>query len=105
MPASPVPIFDASRLERRSMGDPRLKLELVALFILELERLMAQVGAAPDAKARGERLQAVVALARSIGASRLALAAQRAEAQVEPDLHALANIVAETIAFVRDARF
>ena len=42
MPATPAPIFDMRRLERRSLGDPRLKVELLALFMLELERLMIQ---------------------------------------------------------------
>ena len=108
MPAIPAPILDMSRLERQSMGDPRLKVELLALFMLELERLMMQASAESDADARSDRLHAIGALAQGIGAMRLAHAARAARYQVgaaEPDLQPVAEAVDETLAFVRGSAF
>ncbi len=106
MPATPAPILDISRLERQSMGDPRMKVELLALFMLELERLMTQASTELDAVARSDRLQAIGTLAHGIGAVRLAHAARAASSELGTagsDLTPLAEAVAETLALVRSS--
>ena len=106
MPATPAPILDMSRLERQSMGDPRVKVELLALFMLEVERLMTQATAESDAVVRSDRLHAMGALAQGIGAMRLARAARTAWEQIgaaEPDLQPVAEAVEETLALVRSS--
>ncbi len=108
MPATPVPILDLSRLERQSMGDPRMEVELLALFMLEVERLIGQVTDATDPHQRGERLDAIAAVARNIGAARLAVAARRAETQPlsgEPELNEVTKAAAETLDFLRSSGF
>src|SRR5688572_8919309 len=99
MPTSAAPLLDAAQLNRRALGDESLKVELLALFVAEVERLLHQVETAADGQVRGDRLRAMTALARNIGAVRLAQAARLAEAQVgasEADLAALRQSVAET---------
>src|SRR3712207_5999900 len=96
--------MDFAQLERRSLGDARLKVELLSLFELELERLVRQLLSAPDAHRRGERLNAIAVAAGNIGAMRLAAAARRAEAQAgsqDPDFTEIAEAAHEVLAYLR----
>lgn len=101
-----VPIFDASALSRATNGDPALQVEVLSLFAVELERLLTQVEDAPDAQLRGDRLRALIALARNTGAAKLAHEARSLETQIAaeaPDLAPLKGAAAETLAYVRQA--
>jgi HPt (histidine-containing phosphotransfer) domain-containing protein len=99
-----MPVFDNAKLHRRTMGDPSLQVEMLALFVSEAERLMQQVEDATEAHVRADRIRALLAVARNIGASRLAEEARAAEARMGSDgadLEGLKTAVAETLAFVR----
>jgi hypothetical protein len=99
-----IPVFDSARLHRQTMGDPSVQVEVLSLFVAEVERLMRQVEEAEDGALRGDRLRGLIALARNIGAMRLAQEARAAETQIgteQPDLSALRAAVVETIAFVQ----
>ena len=103
MTPSSAPLFDRAQLDHRSLGDPALEVEILALFVAEAERLLRQIGEAEDPQVRGDRLRAMIALARNTGAVRLASTARALERQiatVEPDLQPLRDAVAETIAYV-----
>ena len=105
-PASSAPVFDPGPLTRRSMGDPAHQIELLSLFEAEVERLLAQVEGAADPHIRIDRLHAMVALARNIGALHLAQVARTLETQIgaeAPDLEPLRAAIDETRAFVRRA--
>jgi hypothetical protein len=107
MATSALPIFDAARLHRQTMGDEALQVEVLSLFTAEVERLMRQLQEASDQQQRGERLRALTALARNTGATRLAQEARSAEAHLgpdAPDLAALQAAVFETLAFVRQSK-
>jgi hypothetical protein len=104
MAVDTLPIFDAGKLHRQTMGDRSLQVEVLALFVAEAERLMQQVEEARDAALRGERLRGLIALARNIGAVRLAQEARAIETQIgteSPDLAPLRAAVSEAVAFVR----
>lgn len=99
-----VPVFDRAQLDRRALGDARLEVEILALFVTEAERLLGQIERAADAQVRGDRLRAMIALARSTGAMRIARAARALETDivaVEPDLRPLRDAVAEAILHVQ----
>jgi HPt (histidine-containing phosphotransfer) domain-containing protein len=98
-----LPLIDAAQLARRTMGDPTLQVELLALFVTELERLMRQVEGAPDPQLRGDRLRAMTTLARNTGAAHLAQVARLTETRLasdDADLSPLRAAVAETVAYV-----
>jgi len=100
------PVFDPSMLNRQTRGDSHLQVEVLALFVAEVERLMRQVEDAPDAQLRGERLRALITAARNVGATRLAHAARSIETQIgdeAPDLAPLRTTVSETLAYVHQA--
>jgi HPt (histidine-containing phosphotransfer) domain-containing protein len=100
-----MPVLDSAKLHRRTMGDPSLQVEVLALFVSEVERLMQQVEEATEAHVRTERIRALLAVARNIGAARLAEEARAAEARTGSDgaeLEGLRTAVAETLAFVRE---
>jgi hypothetical protein len=104
MSTTAVPVFDPAKLQRQTMGDRAHQVEVLALFVAEAERLMRQVEDAPAPQLRGDRLRALVALARNIGAMRLAHEARAVETHIgaaPPDLENLRAAVAETLAFVR----
>jgi HPt (histidine-containing phosphotransfer) domain-containing protein len=104
MSVGSAPLFDPTQLDRRAMGDESLRTELLALFATELERLMRQAEFAADAVTRDERLRAISALARSVGAVRLAQTAKLLETQFtvpEIDLDPLRDVVVETLAYLR----
>ena len=106
MQNSPVPVLDAARLSRQTMGDAAMQVEVLALFMAEAERLMRQVEDAPTPEVRAERLHAIIGLARNVGASRMAEAAKTVEKQItteQPDLAPLRTAMAETFAYVQRA--
>ena len=115
-PAAPLslPIIDRARLAHRSMGNESLETELLSLFASETERLLHQVESAVDLQTRDDRIRAIGAAARGVGAARLAFAAQ-AVVQATPgtadpdsvagaELDVLHHAVAEVIGFIRRAR-
>jgi HPt (histidine-containing phosphotransfer) domain-containing protein len=104
MTTSTTPVLDPAPLQRQTMGDPAHRLELLALFIAEAERLMRQIEESADKQVMVERLQALAGSARNVGAVRLAQTARLLETHVgeeDPDLEPLRTAVAETLAFVR----
>jgi HPt (histidine-containing phosphotransfer) domain-containing protein len=106
MSTNTIPVFDAAQLNRATSGDAALQVEVLALFVAEIERLMQQVEDAPDPQMRGDRLRALTGLARNTGAALLAHVARTLETQIateSPDLTPLKQAVAETVAFVRQA--
>ena len=99
-----APLLDPVQLNRRTHGNASLQVEVLALFVTEVERLMMQVEDAADPQLRGDRLRALTALARNTGAALLAEQARAAETQIGdgvPDLTALKEAVANTLAFIR----
>ena len=106
MLTSAVPVLDAAYLDRRSLGDESLKVELLALFVAEVERLLNQVETAANAQVRADRLRAIAALARNVGALRLAQSARMLETQFasdDVDLGPLRESVAEILAYLGGA--
>jgi HPt (histidine-containing phosphotransfer) domain-containing protein len=104
MTTSTTPVLDPVPLQRQTMGDSAHRLELLALFVVEAERLMRQIEEATDKQVMLERLQALAGSARNIGALRLMQTARLLESHVgenEPDLEALRTAVAETLAYIR----
>ncbi len=55
---------------------------MLALFVAEAERLMRQVEDAPDPQVQGDRLRALIALARNTGAALLAQEARMLEPRI-----------------------
>lgn len=105
MSTKTIPVFDAAQLNRATSGDTTLQVEVLALFVAEVERLMRQVEDAPDPQLRGDRLRALIGLARNTGASMLASEARALETQIgadTPDLAPLRRAVDDTIAYVRE---
>ena len=101
---SDTPLIDSAQLSRQTNGNAGLQVERLALFVAEAERLMRQVEDAADAQIRGDRLRAMIALARNTGASRLAEEARALETRIaaeDPDLTPLRDVVAQTLAYLR----
>jgi hypothetical protein len=106
MTTNSVPVLDADQLGRTTRGDRSLQVEILALFVAEVERLMRQVEDAADPQLRGDRLRALIALSRNTGAAMLAQEARALEKQIaaeSPNLAPLRQAVAETLAYVRRA--
>jgi hypothetical protein len=104
MPASTVPLFDTAQLHRHTKGDASLQVEVLALFVAEAERLMRQLESAPDPQVQGDRLRALIALARNTGAALLVQEARMLEPRIgttDADLAPLKSAVAQTLAYVR----
>lgn len=104
MQTTSVPVLDAGKLRRQTMGDAAMQVEVLALFVAEAERLMRQVEDAPNAEVRADRLNAMIGLARNVGADRMAQAARLVEQQIsseQPDLEPLRAAIAETLAYVQ----
>ena len=97
------PLFDAAHLDRQTMGDEALRVEILALFVAEAERLLAQIESAPDQLVRSSRLHAMMGLARNVGARRLAALCRKLEYDVGSgsaeggDLAALRTAVRQTV--------
>lgn len=103
MSASSDPIFDIARLEHQSHGDGTLKTEVLALFVVEVERLLRQIEDASDPQVRADRLAALSGAARNIGALRLTGAVQGVQTQITadaPNLESLRQAVQATIAYI-----
>jgi hypothetical protein len=99
-----APMIDAAKLQRRTMGDVSLQVEVLSLFVAEAERLMRQIEDAPTAELRTDRIQAMISVARNVGAERVTQAARVCEKQISPDeqsLEPLRTALAETLAYVR----
>jgi hypothetical protein len=104
MPTAAVPLFDAAQLNRRTHGNASLQIEVLSLFVAEVERLMRQVEDAPDPQLRGDRLRALIGVARNTGAVVIAQEARALETEIaaeNPDLGPLKKAVDETFAFIR----
>ncbi len=104
MQTTTVPVFDPAKLHRHTNGDPGMQVEVLALFATEVERLMRQVEDAPDGQVRRDRLRALMASARNIGAALLAQQARSMEVKIageNPDLTPLREVVDETLAYVQ----
>ena len=103
-PAKGIPLFDAAQLKRQTQGNASLQVEVLALFIAEVERLMRQIEDAPDPQVRAERLRALIGLSRNTGASLIAQQARALETQIateNPDLSPLQSAIAETLAYLK----
>jgi hypothetical protein len=104
MPTTAAPIFDAIQLRRHTQGDARMQVEVLALFSTEVERLLRQIEDASDGQVRGDRLRALIALARTTGATLLAQQARTLEAKIggeDPDLAALRDAIDQTLGYIR----
>ena len=66
MTTSTTPVLDPVPLQRQTMGDAAHRLELLALFVVEAERLMRQIEEATDKQVMLERLQALAGSARHV---------------------------------------
>ncbi len=87
------------------MGDEDLRVEILALFASEAERLLNQAEDAADAATLGDRLHAIKGLARNVGALRLEQAAidLETECRVGPaDLASLRHAVMEAIDYLHN---
>ena len=107
MPTSAVPVIDTAQLDRRALGDESLRVEILALFATEVERLLRQVEDAPDAQIRGDRLRAMTALARNVGAVRLGHVARQLETEIAAeaiDFAPLRQATQETLAYLGQAK-
>jgi len=106
MSTGSILLFDPAQVRRQSRGDSALEVEILALFSVELERLMRQLDQAHDDQTRAERLRAIIRLARNTGAARLLHEARLIEPRVaagEADLQPLRDAVAQTLAHVHCA--
>ena len=104
MSTTAVPLFDTAQLNRYTKGNPSLQVEVLALFVAEVERLMRQVEDAPDPQVRGDRLRALIGAARNTGATLIAQQARALETEIaaeNPDLSPLKAAIADTLAFIR----
>jgi len=85
------------------MGDEDLRVEILALFATEAERLLIQAERAEDAATLGDRLHAIKGLARNVGALRLRHVAAGLENDCQAgraDLAPLRHAVMEAIEYL-----
>jgi hypothetical protein len=104
MSTDTIPVFDRDQLKRATKADAALQVEVLVLFVAEVERLMRQVEEAEDPQLRGDRLRALITVARNTGAVMLAREARALETQIAaeaPALGPLRKAVAETLAYAR----
>ena len=88
------------------MGDEDLRVEILALFATEAERLLVQAEQAGDAVTLGDRLHAIKGLARNVGALRLKHVASSLENDCvagPADLAPLRHAVMEAIDYLHSA--
>jgi len=100
-----LPVFDTGHLDRQTMGDEGLRVEILALFATEAERLLIQAEKAQDAATLGDRLHAITGLARNVGALRLEQASRGLESDCRAgpaDLAPLRQAVVEAIAYLHN---
>lgn len=99
-----LPVIDPVQLRRQTLDDPAREIEILALFSAELERLMRQLEEARDIHTQGERLRAIISLARNTGAARLLHDARLVEAHIasgDANFQPLREAAAQTLAYVR----
>lgn len=104
MPTNTVPVIDPAQLHRATRGNASLQVEVLSLFVAEVERLMRQIEDAPEAQKRGDRLRALARSARNVGAEQIVQEARAVEARItedNPDLAALRTAVDSTLAYLR----
>lgn len=101
------PLLDMAHLRRRTMDQAGLQVEMLSLFVTEVERLLDQAERAEEPQLRADRVGAIAGLARNIGAAHLAqvarnLALPPQTPNAEPvDLSPLRAAVGTTVAFIR----
>ncbi len=83
-------LLDQAHLDRRTGHSADLQVEILALFLNEGERLVAQIGSASDITVRQSRVAALGALANQTGAHQLAAACRTAE--TGPQLHGVQRV-------------
>ncbi|MDQ0326790.1 HPt (histidine-containing phosphotransfer) domain-containing protein [Rhodopseudomonas julia] len=101
--AEEAAIFNEAHLDRQTMHNEALKVEILALFVTEADRLLNQIKEAKTSSARGERVHALKGLARNVGAERLALAASLTEERLKAqgcDLAPLEAAVQEVVRYL-----
>ncbi len=106
MPDPDLPVFDDAHLDHQTMGDEDLRIEILALFATEAERLLIQAERAEDAATLGDRLHAIKGLARNVGALRLKQVASSLETDClagPADLAPLRHAVMEAIDYLHSA--
>lgn len=107
-PLTPGPepvVFDDAHLDRQTLGDEDLRVEILALFSSEAERLLIQAERAGGAARLGERLHAIKGLARNVGALRLETVAATLETDCRAgsiDLAPLRHAVMEAIEYLHN---
>ena len=104
MADSTLPILDLAQFQRQTMGSESLQVEILSLFVSEVERLLRQVETAEDPQTRRDRIHAMVGLARNVGAVRLSRLAHRIHAQAEDgpaEIEPLREAVEETVGYIR----
>jgi HPt (histidine-containing phosphotransfer) domain-containing protein len=107
MPDPELAVFDDAHLDHQTMGDEDLRVEILALFATEAERLLIQAERAEDAATLGDRLHAIKGLARNVGALRLKHVATGLENDCRAgpaDLAPLRHAVMEAIDYLHSAR-
>ena len=106
MPDPDLPVFDDAHLDHQTMGDEDLRIEILALFATEAERLLIQAERAEDAATLGDRLHAIKGLARNVGALRLKQVVSSLETDClagPADLAPLRHAVMEAIDYLHSA--
>jgi hypothetical protein len=103
-----APLLDMAHLRKRTMDDAGLQVEMLSLFVAEVERLLVQAERADNPQLRADRIGAIASLARNIGAAQLAQVARGMEQPADDaspptpvDLSALRSAVMTTVAFIR----
>ena len=101
-PDPDLPVFDDAHLDRRTGGDEDLRVEILALFAAEVERLLTQAASAQDAATLGNRLHAIMRLAANVGALRLKHVATvlETDCQAGADLGPLRRAVMEAMDYL-----
>ena len=103
-----APLLDMAHLRKRTMDDAGLQVEMLSLFVAEVERLLAQAERADNPQLRADRIGAIASLARNVGAVQLGQVARGMAQSADPaspdgagDLSALRSAVMTTVAFIR----
>jgi HPt (histidine-containing phosphotransfer) domain-containing protein len=84
--------FDLAHLERATFGDRALTREVLSLFDRQAERLLDEIAAATDRRARGEAAHTLKGAALGVGALALARAAEEIEAVADDPVAAIAAL-------------
>ncbi len=98
--------IDLVHLARQTLGDHELEAEILSLFVRQSRNLSGRIGAAPDARTRGDLAHTLKGSARAVGAWRIARNAEAIEVIEDPaELPAavakLAGSVEEAISMIQ----